>query len=328
MNASSTLRRLLGSTLCTLALAVPGPAAAQNWPERAITIVMPYAAGGATDVAVRDIARTMSDILGQPIVIDNKPGGGATIGAQAVARAKPDGYTLLTGVVANMVTNPLLMPAVPYDPLKAFSAVSLLSANPLILVASKQSGINSLDEAISFARANPGSLAIASYGNGTPSHLAIELLQTTAKIEVTHVPYNGSAAAALDVLGGRIPLLMDILPAQLANLESGRVVGLALGQANRSELAPQVPTFDEVGLKKFEATTWFGLLAPAGTPSDVIARLNAAVRQALSDPALRKSMMTRGTVPSPTTAEEFRDFIQRDYDKWGTVITNSGIKLK
>lgn len=328
MTYRSTIRNLAACAFTVLAVCSSLSVAAQTWPERPVTIVMPYAAGGPTDVAVRDIARKMSEILGQSVIVDNKPGAGATIGAQMVSRAKPDGYTLLTAVVANMVTNPLLMPKVGYDPLTGFDPVSLLSVNPLILVASKQSDIKSYADLVARARSKPNELAIASYGLGTPSHLAIELLKTTAKIEVTHIPYNGSAAASMDVFGGRVPLLMDILPSHLKTMENGQVVGIALGQAARSPLAPAVPTFHEAGLRNFEATTWFGLVAPAGTPAAVIARLNDAARRALADPALQTAMVARGTVPKSTTPAEFGDFIRSDYEKWRAVIVSSGIQIK
>lgn len=304
------------------------PCQAQTWPARTITVVMPYAAGGATDVAVREIARKMADDLGQPIIIENKPGAGAMIGAQFVARAKPDGYTLLTAVVANMVTSPLTSPALSYDPLKDFSPISLLSTNPLILVASKSSGIKTFADMLRGAREKRGTLAIASYGYGTPSHLAIELLMTSANIEVIHVPYNGSAPAMVDVLGGRVPLLMDILPSQLKTMEKGDMVGIAVGQRFRSVLAPAVPTFEEVGLPGFEASTWFGIVAPAGTPKVVIARLNQAAHRALSDPELQRSLLARGVQLQATSPEEFGLMIRADYDKWGAVIKAAGIKAQ
>lgn len=325
----SSIFRILGAWLFgMLALGSPAAATAQTWPAQPITVVMPYAAGGPTDVAVREITRKMSDSLGQTLVVENKPGAGATIGAQIVARAKPDGYTLLVAVVANMVTNPLLMPKVGYDPLTSFAPVSLFSANPLILVASKQSNIKSFADVVRRAREKPGELAIASYGLGTPSHLAIELLKSTAKIDVNHIPYNGSAAAMVDVLGGRVPLLMDILPSHIQTMKNGQVVGIAVGQATRSPLAPDLPTFHEAGLPNFEAITWFGLVAPAGTPAAVITKLNEAARQALDDPELQKSMLARGTVPKSSTAMEFGDFIRSEHEKWRGVIVHSGIQLK
>ncbi len=328
MKHSPSIRGLAAALFGIAAVLHPVGASAQAWPERPITLVMPYVAGGATDVGVRDVARKMSELLGQPIVVDNKPGASATIGAQFVARAKPDGYTLLAAVVANMVTSPLTMPNVGYDPL-AFEPVSVFSVNPIVLVASKQSGIKSYADLVARARAKPGDLAVASYGLNTPSHLAIELLKSSANIELNHIPYNGSAPAVVDLLGGNVPLLMDILPSHIKTMENGQVVGIAVGQATRSPLAPQLPTFKEAGLPNFEATTWFGMVAPAGTPPAIIAKLNEAARRALDDPALQASMLARGTVPkSSATAKEFGEFIRAEHTRWRAVIDKAGLRAK
>lgn len=301
-------------------------ARAQAWPNHPITLVMPYAAGGPTDVAVRDIAHGMEGVLGQSVVVENKPGAGATIGAQFVARAKPDGYTLLVAVVANMVTNPLIMKNLSYDPIGSFAPVSQIAANPLVLVASGASGFKTLEDVRRAAAKESKGLAIASYGYGTPSHLAIELLESKAHIKLTHVPYNGSAKATVDLLGGQVPLLMDILPSQLQNLASGKVVGIAIGQASRSELAPSIPTFEEAGVPGVTASTWFGLVAPKGTSKDVVEKLSEAVRHAAQNPQLRRNFMARGMVPQATTPEGFGKIIREDYEKWEAVIKASGIQ--
>ena len=318
------------STLALSAVSAFGwiacPAVAQtNYPTRQITVVMPYAAGGPTDVAVRAVAKRMSEELKQAVVVDNKPGGGAIIGSQLVANAKPDGYTLLAAVVASLVTNPLLQAKPPYDPNTAFEPISLIAANPLILVASKASGLKSFAEFLRKAKEQPGQMAIASYGMGTPSHLAIELLKTTAGIDVIHVPYNGSAPAMIDLRGGRVPTMMDILPSHVKTIESGEVVGLALGQHSRSALAASVPTFGETGLQDFEALTWFGFVAPAGTPRDVIDRLNAAMKVALTDASTLQVLKTLGMEARPTSPQEFRDLIKADYLKWSSVIKIANI---
>jgi tripartite-type tricarboxylate transporter receptor subunit TctC len=309
--------------------ALPLAAAAQPaFPARPVTIVMPYAAGGATDVAVRAVARAMAENLGKPVVIDNRPGAGAMLGAQFVARAAPDGYTLLTAVVANMVTGPLTSANVAYDAATAFDPVSLIAANPLVLVASKGSGIRDFADFLRRAKAEPGKLAVASYGVGTPSHLAIELMKAQAGIDVIHVPYNGSAPAMVDLRGGQVPALMDILPSHVKNLESGDVTGLALGQSARSSLAPGVPTFREAGLPEFEATTWFGLVAPAGTPAAVVDRLNASVRAALADPQVRQSLAAIGMEGQATSPQAFRSMIRADHERWAPVIRLANIPVK
>lgn len=327
--AGQTKRRMLGILVAATALlagvASTGTNAQSEYPTRQITVVMPYAAGGPTDVAVRAVVRRMAEDLKQPVVVENKPGGGAMLGSQVVANARPDGYTLLTAVIASLVTNPLLRVNPPYDPNVAFEPISLMAANPLVLVASKSSGIRNFQEFVAKAKAAPGTLAVASYGQGTPSHLAIKLLETSAGIELIHVPYNGSAPAMIDVRGGRVPALMDILPSQIKNIEAGDVVGLALGQKTRSALAPSVPTFGEVGVPDFEALTWFGLVAPAGTPRGIIDRLNQSMRVALNDPATVKALNALGMEPRWTSPQEYRDIIKSDYTKWSAVIRRANI---
>ena len=306
----------------------PLTASAQaSYPNRPITWVVPYAAGGATDVLVRIIARKLSDDLGQPVVVNNKPGGGTMIGAQFVARAPADGYTILAAVVANMATAPLLSATpVGYDPIKDFDAISLVTSNPLLLVASKSSQINKLSDVLRMAREKPGVLAIASYGQGTPSHLGIELLKAAAGIDVIHVPYKGAAPALVDLLGGRVPLMMDILPSHIKTLEAGEVVGLAIGQRARSPLAPKIPTFLEEGVAGLDATTWVGVVAPAGTPKEAIERLNQAFRKALTEPQVLESLALQGMPAQATSAQEFATIIKSDYAKWAGVIKSANIK--
>jgi tripartite-type tricarboxylate transporter receptor subunit TctC len=323
-----TRRRLLGGALAALGTGLVAPANAQIWPDKPITIIMPYAAGGPTDATFRNLALKMSEDLGQSVVVDNRPGAGAMLGAQLVARANPNGYTLLASVVANMVTNPLLSDKPVFDPIKDFSHVSLVSTNPLLLVSSNSSGIKDFADMIRQAKAKPGQLSIASYGIGTPSHLAIELLKSSAKIDLIHVPYNGSALAMVDVRGGRVPLLMDILPSHIKTMENGDIIGLAISQAKRSDLAPQVPTMAEIGLPGFEALTWMGLSAPAGTPKEVVERLNLSVQRASADTRYRAALFARGMPPTPTTPEGYAELIRTDLAKWGAVIKAGDIKIK
>lgn len=315
----------LGILLLGLASAFDG--SAQTWPSRNIMIVVPYAAGGVTDAMVREVARKMSDDLGQPVIVDNKPGGGTMIAAQLVASAQPDGYTLLANVGANMVTGPLLQPTPNFDPLVNLTPVALLTANPLILVAHKSTGLNTMADVLAAARAKPGTLAIASYGAGTPSHLAIELLKITAKIDVIHVPYKGSAPAMIDVLGGRVPLLMDVLPSHINTMAQGIMVGIAVGQKSRSGLAPQVPTFAEGGLAGMDLSTWVGLAAPAGTPVDIVNRISLAASRAINDPDLKKKMEDRGMSMVYASPADFGKLIRSDIQQAAMVIKNANIKL-
>lgn len=307
---------------------VPSTVSAQSsFPNRPVTWVVPYAAGGATDVLVRIIARKLSDDLGQPVMVSNKPGAGTMIGAQFVAKAPADGYTLLAAVVANMATAPLLSASsVGYDPLKDFEAISLITSNPLLLVASKSSQINNLADVLRMAKEKPGHLAIASYGEGTPSHLGIELLKVEAGIDVIHVPYKGAAPALVDLLGGRVPLLMDILPSHIKTMERGEVIGLAIGQKGRSPLSPKVPTFQEEGVTGLDATTWVGVVAPKGTPKEVIERLNQAFRQAMAEPQVIDALALQGMPAKYSTALEFSVMIKEDYKKWASIIRSANIK--
>ena len=306
-----------------------GLSAQGTFPNRPVTWVVPYAAGGPTDIGVRIVARRFAEDLGQSVVVINKPGAGTMIGAQFVARAPADGYTLLTAVVANLVTSPLLSTTpIGYDPIKDFEPVSLISANPLLLVASSKTDIRTFADVVRKARQKPGELAIASYGHGTPSHLAIELLKSSTGIDVIHVPYNGAAPALVDLLGGRVPLLMDILPSHLKTIEKGDVIGLAIGQKSRSAQVPGIPTFAEAGVTGFEATTWFGVAAPAGTSRDIVERLNQAVRRTLADSQVQQALMVQGMPVQPTSAQEFGAIISADYAKWAAVIKSANITAK
>jgi tripartite-type tricarboxylate transporter receptor subunit TctC len=326
-NIKTSVQNIALSLIFFLFVGISSVMAQVAFPNRPITWVVPYAAGGATDVLVRIIARKLTEDLGQSVVVNNKPGGGTMIAAQFVARAPADGYTLLAAVVANMATAPLLsLSPAGYDPIKDFDAISLITSNPLLLVASKSSNINKLSDLLRLAKEKPGQLAIASYGQGTPSHLGIELLKVAAGIDVIHVPYKGSAPALVDLLGGRVPLMMDILPSHIKTLERGDVVGLAVGQKTRSALAPRIPTFQEEGVAGLDATTWVGVVGPAGMPKEAVDRLNLAFRRALADPQVIESLLTQGMPALHTSVQDFNIMIKSDYAKWSGIIKAANIK--
>jgi tripartite-type tricarboxylate transporter receptor subunit TctC len=326
-NIKTIVHNIALSLIFFLFVGISSVMAQVAFPNRPITWVVPYAAGGATDVLVRIIARKLTEDLGQSVVVNNKPGGGTMIAAQFVARAPADGYTLLAAVVANMATAPLLsLSPAGYDPIKDFDAISLITSNPLLLVASKSSNINKLSDLLRLAKEKPGQLAIASYGQGTPSHLGIELLKVAAGIDVIHVPYKGSAPALVDLLGGRVPLMMDILPSHIKTLERGDVVGLAVGQKTRSALAPRIPTFQEEGVAGLDATTWVGVVGPAGMPKEAVDRLNLAFRRALADPQVIESLLTQGMPALHTSVQDFNIMIKSDYAKWSGIIKAANIK--
>jgi tripartite-type tricarboxylate transporter receptor subunit TctC len=326
-NIKTSVHNIALSLIFFLFVGISSVMAQVAFPNRPITWVVPYAAGGATDVLVRIIARKLTEDLGQSVVVNNKPGGGTMIAAQFVARAPADGYTLLAAVVANMATAPLLsLSPAGYDPIKDFDSISLITSNPLLLVASKSSNINKLSDLLRLAKEKPGQLAIASYGQGTPSHLGIELLKVAAGIDVIHVPYKGSAPALVDLLGGRVPLMMDILPSHIKTLERGDVVGLAVGQKTRSALAPRIPTFQEEGVAGLDATTWVGVVGPAGMPKEAVDRLNLAFRRALADPQVIESLLTQGMPALHTSVQDFNIMIKSDYAKWSGIIKAANIK--
>ena len=326
-NIKTSVQNIALSLIFFLFVGISSVMAQVAFPNRPITWVVPYAAGGATDVLVRIIARKLTEDLGQSVVVNNKPGGGTMIAAQFVARAPADGYTLLAAVVANMATAPLLsLSPAGYDPIKDFDAISLITSNPLLLVASKSSNINKLSDLLRLAKEKPGQLAIASYGQGTLSHLGIELLKVAAGIDVIHVPYKGSAPALVDLLGGRVPMMMDILPSHIKTLERGDVVGLAVGQKTRSALAPRIPTFQEEGVAGLDATTWVGVVGPAGMPKEAVDRLNLAFRRALADPQVIESLLTQGMPALHTSVQDFNIMIKSDYAKWSGIIKAANIK--
>lgn len=313
-------RRTFGGLVLAALALVPAAWAQENYPTRPVTLVVPYNAGGGTDTATRIIAKAMAENLGQNVIVSNKAGGGATIGAKIVAGADPDGYTILIGVAANLITNPALLENVGYDPIEDFSPVSLLSANPMILVASKDAGFSNLGDVIAAAKEQPGVIPVASYGQGTPSHLAIELLQEQAGIELIHVPFGGSAPAQAALLGGHVPLMMDFLPSEVKALEAGQVVGIAIGQMEESEFAVGVGTFAEAGLKDFEALTFFGLVAPAGTPKAVVDRLNEAVQFAMNDAEVKAALSKQGFATSANSPADFAIFIERETNRWAPIL--------
>ena len=325
MSGKSRLTALLLCVFGVFALA-NAEVQAQSYPSKPVHLVVPYAAGGPTDLIARAVAQKLEEKLGQPVVVENKPGGGTLIAHQYVSRAEPDGYTLIFAVVAGMVTGPMLQSAPPYDPVSDFTPISVVSVNPLILVASPSSGIDSLSKVIELAKAKPGKVMTASYGSGTPTHLAIECLNPTAKIELTHVPYKGSAPALIDVYGGRVPLMFDVLVSAAANIRAGKLKAIALAQRTRSPLAPDVPTFVEAGLPDFEAITWVGIAAPAKTPKEIVSKLNDALHQILADPALKDRLAGLGGELRWTSAKDFSDLIRSDNVKWKRVITDAGIK--
>ena len=300
---------------------------AQPYPTKPIRIVVPFPAGGTTDVLARAAAQKLTETLGQPAVVDNRPGAGGNIGAELVAKSSPDGYTLLMGTVGTHAINPGLYPKLPYDHVKDFAPVILVAGVPNVLVINPALPVNSVQELIAYAKANPGKLNFASSGNGTSIHLSAELFKTMAGVQMTHVPYKGSAPALQDLVGGQVQLMFDNLPSSLALIKGGKLKALAVTSSARAAALPDVPTIAESGLPGFEASSWFGLLAPAGTPPPVIAKLNGEIAKWLATPEAKEKLLAQGANAAGGTPEDFAQFINAETAKWQKVVKESGAKV-
>ena len=324
-----TRHRLLAIALATaLAAALPVAALAQAaWPARPVRIVVPFTAAGTTDLLARALAPELQRAFGQPFIVDNKPGAGGNTGAAEVAKAAPDGYTLLMGTVGTHAINPGLYPKLPYDHVKDFAPVILVAGVPNVLVINPALPVNSVQELIAYAKANPGKLNFASSGNGTSIHLSAELFKTMAGVQMTHVPYKGSAPALQDLVGGQVQLMFDNLPSSLALIKGGKLKALAVTSSARAAALPDVPTNAESGLPGFEASSWFGLLAPAGTPPPVIAKLNGEIAKWLATPEAKEKLLAQGANAAGGTPEDFAQFINAETAKWQKVVKESGAKV-
>ena len=307
---------------------------AQAWPTKPVRIVVPFAAGGTTDILARALAPELQRVFGQPFVIDNKPGAGGNTGATDVAKSAPDGYTLLMGTVGTHAINVSLYPKMPYDHVKDFSPVTLVAGVPNVLVMNpanaQKYGIDSVPALIKFARANPGKLNMASSGNGTSIHLAGELFKSMTGSFMIHLPYRGSGPALLDLIGGNTDLMFDNLPSALPQIKAGKLKALAVTSASRSAAVSELPTIEEAGgaaLKGFDATSWFGLLAPAGTPMDIVNRVQQETAKALALPAIKERLLAQGAIPGGGTSAEFVRHIAAETTKWAKVVAASGAKI-
>ena len=311
---------LLGTTLLA-----PFAMHAQSYPSRPIRIVVPYAAGGAVDIVARTIGQPLSEALKQPVIVDNRPGASANIGMDLVAKAAPDGYTLLmasNGIATNMA----LFPHLAFDAQRDFAPVAKIGYAPLVIVVPATSRVKSLKDLIAMAKAEPGKLAYASAGNGSSGHLAGELLKSTAKIDVLHVPYKGGAPAITDLLGERITF-MAINPVEvIAHIRGGRIRALAVASDKRFPLLPDVPTVAEAGLPGYEASVWWGLVAPARTPPETVRQLNIEIDKALANPAIANKLAELGVVVTPGTSDQFTAFIKAQKELWSAVIKSGGIQ--
>ncbi len=324
------------AALLALGLGATGAAYAQAspWPAKPVRIVVPFAAGGTTDILARAIAPELGKAFGQQFIVDNRGGAGGNIGAELVARSAPDGYTLLMGTVDTHGITRALYKQLPYDPIKDFAPVTLVASVPNVMAMNTEKarslGINTVQDFIRYAQANPGKLNMASSGNGTSIHLAGELFKSMTGTYMLHMPYRGSAPALLDMVGGNMDVMFDNLPSSMAHIKGGKLKALAVTSAKRSTALPDVPTVEEAGgpaLKGFEASSWFGLLAPAGTPADIVQRVQQEVAKALATPAVKERLLSQGAIPGGNTSAEFASLIDREHRKWAQVVKASGAKV-
>ncbi|MFL4971198.1 MAG: Bug family tripartite tricarboxylate transporter substrate binding protein [Xanthobacteraceae bacterium] len=305
-----------------------GPAVAQDYPTRPITLVVPYAAGGGNDVMARTVADTMSRMLGQQIVVENRAGAGGTIATRQVAKSAPDGYTLVIGGTGTLAVNPTLYGNVGYDPRKDFAPVGLIGTSALIILVHPSIPARSIRELIDLAKQEPGKLNYASAGVGSGIHLGTVLFEHMADVKLTHVPYRGTGPALTDLLGGHVAVYFSSLPSAVGIVKDGKVRALGVTGSKRSPVFPDVPTVAEAGLPEYEAVLHYGIAAPAGTPRPIVDKLNAALRTAVAAPETQQRMATEGTEPLASTPEEYAADIDREETKWSAIVRQSGAKAE
>ena len=320
-------RKLLTAALtASFVLAASGTQAQDSYPTKPTTLLVGFSAGGAVDLVARQLGQALGKDLGQPYVVENRAGATGTIAAEMAARAKPDGYTLLLGTQSTMVVAPGMYPKLRFDPIKDFVPISLIASVPLVLVVHPSLPLHTVADVIKYARENKGTLNYASAGPGGPQHVAAELFAATAGVKMVHVPYRGEANAISDLLGNQVPLMFSNLPTLLPYIRSGKLRAIAVSSLERAPTAPNIPTVSESGLKGFEALTWFGLYAPAGTPPATVRKLEQAVKVVSTDASLREKMAQQGLKVEGSDSASFKQYMQSESTKWGDLVRRSGIK--
>jgi tripartite-type tricarboxylate transporter receptor subunit TctC len=315
-----TILVLLASLLCA-------PALAQQYPTKPIRLIVAFAPGGASDLLARMLAQRLSESFGQSVVVDNRPAAGGVIGSEVVAKATPDGYTLLVGSAAAFAITPHLNVKLPYDTVKDFAPVSPYASLTFVLTISPKLPTQSLKELITLAKSKPGTLNLGSAGNGTTTHMVGELFKYTAGIDLAHVPYKGAGPAMVALVSGQIHVLFDAAITTLPQIKAGRIRALAVGSPKRSPLFPEVPTMSEAGLPGFNAGNWFGLFAPAKTPTDIVTRINAEIAKVMGQPDARQDLLRNGAEPLTLNPEAFRGLVASEYERYGKLVKLSGIKI-
>jgi tripartite-type tricarboxylate transporter receptor subunit TctC len=326
--ASNHLRRAASCVLLALvALAGATGAWAQAYPTHSVKLVVPFPPGGSLDATGRLIAQKLTEAWGQPVVVENKPGAGGNIGADMVAKSAPDGYTILMGALSTHAVNPSLYAKMPYDAVKDFVPITMLAITPNVLVVNASLPVNNLKEFIAYAKANPGKLSFGSGSNGSAGHLAGEQFKVDTGTEIVHIPYKGGAPATQALLANDVQFMFDNLANATPQLKAGKIKAIAVTTAQRSKLAPEIPTMAESGMPGFDISTWFGLLAPAGTPKDVVAKWNSEVTKLLNSPEIRERFFALGQEAVPMTSEQFAAFIQSELAKYARIVKASGAKV-
>ncbi len=300
---------------------------AEDFPTKPIRVIVPFPAGGGTDIITRELTQRMAANTGWTFVVDNKPGAGGNLGVDAAAKSPPNGYTLVIGQTSNMAINPTLYSKLPYDPVKDLAPVALVASAPMLMVVASTSPHKTLGELAGYAKANPGKINYATSGNGTVAHLTMESFQSHAAIKLQHVPYKGASQGAVDLIGGNVDMYISSVPTLIGFVRQDKMRALAITSTKRNADLPNVPTVAELGYPGFEASTWFGLVAPAGTPNEVIAKLNAAVNKALAEASLRKKYANEGAETVGGTAEQFGTVIKNDIARWGKIVKASGARV-
>jgi tripartite-type tricarboxylate transporter receptor subunit TctC len=302
-------------------------AQAQTYPNKPIRLVCPFPPAGAVDIASRAVAHELTQLLGQPVTVENRPGAGGNIGAEVVAKSPPDGYTLLMTTSGIMAINPALYSKIPFDPIKDFAPVSIVVSLNNVLVVNPSLPFKSVAEVIAAAKAQPGKLTYASSGNGTSIHLSGELFKSMTGVNLLHIPYKGSAPAVTDLLAGQVNMMFDNIPSSLPHIKSGKLRALAVTGAKRSQLLPELPTIAEAGVPGYDSYVWFGVAAPAGTPPEIIARLNAAMAKAAVSPGFHDRLTGQGYDVLSSTPEQMAESIRGEIAKWGRIVKASGARV-
>jgi len=321
------MNRTRRTLLALASMAVGAAAFAQAYPAKPIRVVVPFPPGGGTDIIAREVTQKVTKTTGWNFVIDNKPGAGGNLGVDAVAKSPADGYTIVLGQTSNLAINPTLYAKLPYNPQTDLAPIGLVASAPLVIVVPAQSAFKNLGDLVAAAKAKPGVVNFASPGNGTVAHLTGEQFQKTAGIVFQHIPYKGANQAMTDVMSGQVQLYVSSVPSVLQQIRTGSLRAIAVTSAKRVDDLPQTPTVGESGYKGFDAVTWFGFLAPAGTPKDIVTRLNAEFNKALQQPDLRKRLGDEGADPLGGTPEQFADLIRVDTARWSKAVKDSGVRI-